>query len=57
MFRCASWPKIYDQDLKKNEKNEIEVHCQFLKTKFQQQEINNILNFNLNLGLKMVAKW
>jgi hypothetical protein len=31
---CASWTKIYDQDLEKNAKNEIDVHYEFfLKTK------------------------
>jgi hypothetical protein len=33
LFRSTSWTKHYDQDLKKNTKNEIEVHYLSIETK------------------------
>jgi hypothetical protein len=33
LLRFASWTKCYDQDLKKNEENEIEVHYLSIETK------------------------
>jgi hypothetical protein len=48
MFRFASWKTIYGQDLKKLQKMKLEFTINFLKQKFQQQDINNILNFNMN---------
>jgi hypothetical protein len=33
------------------------LHYQFLETKIPQQDINNTLNFILNLVPGMVAKW
>jgi hypothetical protein len=38
------------------QKLKIELHYQFFKEKFQQQDINNTLNFILNSRPKMVAK-
>jgi hypothetical protein len=49
--------KIYDQDFKKNAKNEIEVHILFLKTKIS--AIRHKQHFEIHYEFKpwMVAKW
>jgi hypothetical protein len=52
MLRSASWTKIYDQDLKENAKNEIEVHYLSFETNFLTIRHNQ----HLNLGPGMVAE-
>jgi hypothetical protein len=49
--------KTYDENLKKNEKNETEVHYLSIETKKLTIRHKQHCESTLNLGLKMVAKW
>jgi len=50
MFKFASWTKTYDQDLKKNAKNEIEVH--YLSREQKNSAIKHKQHFEIHSKFK-----
>jgi hypothetical protein len=56
LFTSTSRTKTYDQNLKKNEKNETKAHYLSIETKISIIRHKQHFEIILNLGLGMVAK-